>query len=608
LTLSGNGTMPTRQLVLELKLDPAVAVPVANSYGLASATAQGTAAAAGGSVMAAAEEGRVTMALMSGGGTFVPQGPLISLEITLAANAAPGAYSVTADEGTALGAGIQIETVTFVPGQITILGPGGTDPSTSLVYGDTDGDGKVTIRDVLLLLKAVIGLSQLTADQVTRSDVAPVDALKLGDGKVNVADAVRVLRRVAGLEADPWPGGPNSPGTPSDGSVTLGPDGGILSSSDGRLRAVVPAGALARSTKLSVSFVDNGAPLGVGKAFSLQPEGITFSKPVALTFAFTDDDLNGSAPEHLRVAYEDAQGLWHGLKVMSVDPVAHTITVSTTHFSKWAMYERYSMVPGYKDVLAGLNASFQILEAPADPTDGSDAPKLPPTPQSMLFSNPMVNGIPGGNSSVGTFKALPGKKATYGAPQKAPGQNPVTLSATITTEDLANVILISRVRVIPRDWSASFEYKRTKSCGPGGLDNWEQNDGWVADFSLNDDFQIVNASSSLAYLATFNGGSCMPQAFSVQHVQGRPMEFGTIRGSYVPGTGQFNMSVEMRTPDFVGAKVYDTQGKLVLEVPVEETIMAPSPYFTIPATNGATIPAEGGDVFKWKQKLSLSTR
>ncbi len=58
--------------------------------------------------------------------------------------------------------------------------------------GDVNGDTKVTVQDVILVLQYTAKLITLSPQQIAAGDVT-------GDGKVNIADAVRILRMVAGL-------------------------------------------------------------------------------------------------------------------------------------------------------------------------------------------------------------------------------------------------------------------------------------------------------------------------------------------------------------------------------------------------------------------------
>ncbi|HEY3282606.1 MAG TPA: dockerin type I repeat-containing protein [Armatimonadota bacterium] len=65
--------------------------------------------------------------------------------------------------------------------------------------GDLNGDGKVSIVDVVRCLELVAGTVPLTPELTSAADVAPPPS---GDGQVGVADLVRLLRYVAGLVSD----------------------------------------------------------------------------------------------------------------------------------------------------------------------------------------------------------------------------------------------------------------------------------------------------------------------------------------------------------------------------------------------------------------------
>ena len=61
-----------------------------------------------------------------------------------------------------------------------------------LLYGDANCDGKITSADAALILRAMVGLSEMTPEGVLRGDVN-------GDGETNAADAAAILRYVVGL-------------------------------------------------------------------------------------------------------------------------------------------------------------------------------------------------------------------------------------------------------------------------------------------------------------------------------------------------------------------------------------------------------------------------
>lgn len=62
----------------------------------------------------------------------------------------------------------------------------------SLPYGDVDGDGKVTLKDAILVRNYLIGRNNLTDNQIKRADVD-------GDGVVTLIDANEIKYKVVGL-------------------------------------------------------------------------------------------------------------------------------------------------------------------------------------------------------------------------------------------------------------------------------------------------------------------------------------------------------------------------------------------------------------------------
>lgn len=62
-----------------------------------------------------------------------------------------------------------------------------------VISGDVDGDGSISITDVILLLRHLTGLTELTPSQFAAADVNE-------DGLLDIADATMIMRHLAGLE------------------------------------------------------------------------------------------------------------------------------------------------------------------------------------------------------------------------------------------------------------------------------------------------------------------------------------------------------------------------------------------------------------------------
>src|SRR5258706_13443852 len=134
-------------------------------------------------------------------------------------------------------------------------------------------------------------------------------------------------------------------GTPTGQAVTKTIDaaGGQISSADGTIQVIIPAGALSTAKQVSIQPISNQLPSGVGSAFRLTPHGEQFSKPVSIVFTYKDADLLNTLPEFLDIAYQDEKGSWQAMKNTIVDEVKKKITVTTTHFSDWGYFKSLTL-------------------------------------------------------------------------------------------------------------------------------------------------------------------------------------------------------------------------------------------------------------------------
>src|SRR5438045_2117146 len=73
-------------------------------------------------------------------------------------------------------------------------------------------------------------------------------------------------------------------------SKVIGTAGGRIVSDDGRVELIFPANALTANTSISIQPTTNPAPNGSGKAYSFEPSGIQFKKPVQIIFHYTDEE------------------------------------------------------------------------------------------------------------------------------------------------------------------------------------------------------------------------------------------------------------------------------------------------------------------------------
>jgi hypothetical protein len=218
-------------------------------------------------------------------------------------------------------------------------------------------------------------------------------------------------------------------------SKSIGTSGGSISSPDGRIELTFPAGALNANTTISIQPVTNTCPGGIGISYHLMPDGISFSKPVNLVYHYTKEEVNGSMPYLLYIAYQDNAMQWKAdFKKRNVDTVAKTVTLGITHFSIWSMGDRLHLfcTPPDEEVHENETREFRaVLVDPAQPSANDDLPALPG--ETVLPANVVsrwrVNGITG-NSSVGSITPNE-NKATYKAPSNIPQRRSVQVSVEL---------------------------------------------------------------------------------------------------------------------------------------------------------------------------------
>ncbi|MGQ9523255.1 MAG: hypothetical protein ACUVTZ_00305 [Armatimonadota bacterium] len=76
--------------------------------------------------------------------------------------------------------------------------------ATRFVYGDLDGNGRVTVADAVKALRGLSGVARLSADQFRAADIYPFPGIggrTAGDGMLTLSDVLAVLHRALGIES-----------------------------------------------------------------------------------------------------------------------------------------------------------------------------------------------------------------------------------------------------------------------------------------------------------------------------------------------------------------------------------------------------------------------
>ncbi|MGH7784067.1 MAG: hypothetical protein ACREO5_09550, partial [Candidatus Binatia bacterium] len=136
-------------------------------------------------------------------------------------------------------------------------------------------------------------------------------------------------------------------GTPVGAATTksIGPSGGSLATPDGRMTLTVPPNAVSEAVDFSIQPVTNQSGNGIGNSYKLEPSGKTFATPLELSIHYDDNDLIGTVPNALSLAYQDEKRAWHLQKSAKLDKDRKVLTISTTHFSIWSFLSRVRITP-----------------------------------------------------------------------------------------------------------------------------------------------------------------------------------------------------------------------------------------------------------------------
>lgn len=134
-----------------------------------------------------------------------------------------------------------------------------------------------------------------------------------------------------------------------DGSASVGREGGVVTSADGRVTLEIPAGALTRDVEVTIGEVDDAGPEGaIGFAYELEPAGLVLARPATVTFDLTAGDAEareldlsdaGLAVEDLAIVSAKA-GTWDRLSDRETDAELAMVSGSVLYLGTVAVAPR----------------------------------------------------------------------------------------------------------------------------------------------------------------------------------------------------------------------------------------------------------------------------
>lgn len=270
--------------------------------------------------------------------------------------------------------------------------------------------------------------------------------------------------------------------TGATSSFRITPEGGSITSEDGNITLTIPPGAVASTLTVGITPIVNHVPLGLGNGYRLIPEGTQFAKPVTLRFHYKNIPLEKAIPDFLWITTQQEDGTWLANTESEVDTVAQTVSVSTTHFSDWALgrFIDLSLAPASATLAINENVTLAIkgFLKPAGP-DNEVLHPLAPIGSELAAIDPVMAlldktkkykefkitgwGLNGAKAPVSNnFGSLQydDKTAVFTAPAARPNPNVVAVSASIdawqTNGRKTGYQLVSNIAIIDTDYYLSI--------------------------------------------------------------------------------------------------------------------------------------------------------
>lgn len=224
--------------------------------------------------------------------------------------------------------------------------------------------------------------------------------------------------------------------------------GGQLTSEDGVVTVIIPAGAVNTAKEFSIQPISNKLPSGVGNAYRLTPHGKQFNVPVKIVFNYRQQDLANTLPQFLDVAFRDANGSWQAMTNSVVDKPNKKVTVTTTHFSDWTYFKSIQLTPQEATVELGdvlwlkVTTTFPFI-------DPDDAPPGTTTIPVYTSPRPLRPDEILGWTYTGAGQLDPeSSKALYTAPNHEPSVNPEAVAVNINMHRKGQFMLIANITVL----------------------------------------------------------------------------------------------------------------------------------------------------------------
>jgi hypothetical protein len=245
-----------------------------------------------------------------------------------------------------------------------------------------------------------------------------------------------LLTSVIHAQKEPLFGKPD--GTPA--SKEMGAAGGQITSADGKVELIFPAGALAKTTLISIQPVANLDVQGSGKGYRFEPSGIEFKKQVQMIFHYTDEQAEVCPPDAMAFASQDHEGRRSYFEYDDIDTVSKSIKCFIQHFSEYSLYNQMMLRADTYMLSADDTTIVEIVDTSRISTEGINIGDFEyASIRRRDASHWYVNDKENGDKYFGTIDPVRvpiGKhdatNANYVAPHYLPAKNPVTIKLVLS--------------------------------------------------------------------------------------------------------------------------------------------------------------------------------
>lgn len=170
-------------------------------------------------------------------------------------------------------------------------------------------------------------------------------------------------------------GGGGGAGNPAVASASIGPNGGNMTSLDGKVTLTIPAGALGNTQTITIESIDPAtlpakfAGIAAERAYELKPDGLQFNPPAQISLQLDDpaQPAAGAVEKGIAVLLTSANGQVEplGNLALTVDADGKTasLTGELTHFSKLvqaATIRDIVTVSGFPEGPIPVGGTFQV--------------------------------------------------------------------------------------------------------------------------------------------------------------------------------------------------------------------------------------------------------